>query len=337
MNFVSNYEHRIPKAEEAVFLFHSYLIRGHGLLIAVEGGNEHDEGAFGQVEVGDEAIDAVELDARIQEDGGVSAASLDLAVLGGDGFQCAAARGADCDDAVPGGLGLPDALGGLLADGVPLAVHLVVGDLILHHGAEGAEADVQGHFSDADALGADGIHQLRGEVQTGRRGGGASKLLGVDGLILALVFELLGDIGRQRHFAKFVQLFIKRLGVIIKCNELVAVFQRLVHHGRQGAVAEAHLGAGLHPLAGLGKALPLVALDLTQQQQLADRAGRLLDAHDAGGQDLGVVDDQQVARLQIFRQVVEDAVLDAVVFLAQDHQPGRVTRVRRFLRDEFFG
>ncbi len=50
-------------------------------------------------------------------------------------------------------------------------------------------------------------------------------------------------------------------------------------------------------LPGFGKALPLVALDLTQQQQLTDRAGGLLDAHDAGRQDLGIVYHQQVARL----------------------------------------
>ena len=238
---------------------------------------------------------------------------------------------------MPGGLGLPDALGGLLADGVPLAVHLVIGDLILHHGAEGAEADVQGHFSDADALGADGIHQLRGEVQTGRRGGGAAKLLGVDGLILALVFELLGDIGRQRHFAKFVQLFIKGLGVIIECNKLVAILQRFVHHSGQGAVTKTDLGAGLHPLAGLCQALPLISLDLPQKQQLTHSTGGLFDTHDAGGQHLGVIDHQQVTRLKILRQIAENPVLDAVVLLAQNHEPGRVSGVCRLLCNEFLG
>ena len=289
------------------------------------------------MEVGDEAVDAVELDTGIQEDGCVAAAGFDLAVLGGDSLQGAAAGGADGDDAVPGGLGLPDALGGLLADGVPLAVHLVVGDLILHHGAEGAEAHMQGHFGDADPLGAEGVHQLRGKVEACRGGGGAAQLLGIDGLVLALVIQLLGDVGRQRHFAKFVQLFIKGLGVIIECNELVAVFQRLVHHGGQGAVAEADLRARLHPLAGLGQAFPLVALDLAEQQQLTDCAGGLLDAHDAGRQDLGIVYDQQVAGLQIFRQVAEDPVLDAVVFLAQDHEARGVTGGRRLLCNELFG
>jgi hypothetical protein len=76
---------------------------------------------------------------------------------------------------------------------------------------------------------------------------------------------------------------------------------------------------------------------LPQEQQLADSAGGLLDAYDAGGQDFGVVDHQQVARLEVFGQVVEDTVLDAVVFLAQDHQAGRITGGCRLLCNELFG
>ena len=39
------------------------------------------------MEVGDKAVDAVELDTGIEEDVGVSAAGFDLAILGGNGFQ----------------------------------------------------------------------------------------------------------------------------------------------------------------------------------------------------------------------------------------------------------
>ena len=78
-------------------------------------------------------------------------------------------------------------------------------------------------------------------------------------------------------------------------------------------------------------------LTLPQEQQLADCAGGLLDAYDAGGQDLGVVDYQQIARFEVFGQIVEDTVLDAVVFLAQDHQAGRITGGCRLLCNELFG
>ena len=102
------------------------------------------------------------------EDGGVAAASLsDLAVPGSGSLQCAAAGGAHSDDPVACGLGLADAPGGLLADGVPLAVHLMVGDLVLLHRSEGAQTNVQGDLGNADPHGADGVHQLRGKVQPG--------------------------------------------------------------------------------------------------------------------------------------------------------------------------
>ena len=70
------------------------------------------------MEVGDKAVDAVELDTRIEEDVGVAAAGFDLAVLGGDGFQRAAAGGAHGDDTMACGLGVMDEFCSLLADGV---------------------------------------------------------------------------------------------------------------------------------------------------------------------------------------------------------------------------
>ena len=117
---------------------------------------------------------------------------------------------------MPGGLGVADRLRGLFVDAIPLAVHLVVGNLVFLHGTEGAEADVQSHFGNVHALGADSIHQLRGKVQAGRGSRSAAQLLCINGLILALVFQLLRDVGRQRHFAELVQFFIKRLGIIIE-------------------------------------------------------------------------------------------------------------------------
>ena len=196
-----------------------------------------------------------------------------------------------------GSLGIADHLRRFFVDAVPFAVHFVIRDLVLLYRAEGAQTHMQGHFSNVHALGTDGIHQFRGEVQASCGRCGAAKLLCVNSLILALILQLLCDVGRQRHFAKFVQLFIKGLGIVIECNVLVAVLHGLVHHGGQAAIAKAHFGAGLHPLAGLCQTFPLVTFDLTQQKQLTHSTGGLLDAHDAGRQNLGIVYHQQVARL----------------------------------------
>ena len=56
------YQHRIAKGKEAVLFLYGNFIGSHGLFVAVESRDQHDEGAFRQVEVGDQAIDAVELD-----------------------------------------------------------------------------------------------------------------------------------------------------------------------------------------------------------------------------------------------------------------------------------
>ena len=97
-------QHGIAKTKETIFLFYGHFIGRHGLFVAVQRGHQHDEGALRQVEVGDEAVDAVELDTRVQEDGGVATAGFDLAILGGNGFQGAAAGGSNRNDAVPGAL-----------------------------------------------------------------------------------------------------------------------------------------------------------------------------------------------------------------------------------------
>ena len=53
-------QHRIAEGKEAVLFLYGNFIGSHGLFVAVEGRDQHDEGAFRQVEVGDQAIDAVE-------------------------------------------------------------------------------------------------------------------------------------------------------------------------------------------------------------------------------------------------------------------------------------
>ena len=75
---------------------------------------------------------------------------------------------------------------------------------------------MQRDLGNVDTAGADRIHQLRGKVQARGGRGSAAQFLGVDGLVLALILELLRDVGRQRHLAELIQLFIKSLGVVIE-------------------------------------------------------------------------------------------------------------------------
>ena len=51
-------EHGVPEAEEPVALPHRLLIGGQHMFPSCQSGDQHDEGGFGQVEVGDEGVQA---------------------------------------------------------------------------------------------------------------------------------------------------------------------------------------------------------------------------------------------------------------------------------------
>ena len=190
------------------------------------------------MKVRDQRINGVQFNTGVQENIGVAAAGLDLAIPGPDCFQGAAACGADSHHPVARRPRFVDGRSGLLLHAVPFGVHMVVLDFLLTDRAESAKPDMQRNLDNLDPLGADLRKQLRGKVQAGRRRGGAAKLLRIDRLVLALVLELFGDVGGQRHFAEGVKLFIQGLGVIGKGDKLVAFGQRLVHRGRQAAIAK---------------------------------------------------------------------------------------------------
>ena len=117
----------------------------------------------------------------------------------------------------------------------------------------------------------------------------------------------------------------------------VAIRQGLVYCGRQGAVAKAQLGASLHPAAGAGQAFPGVTVGLAEQQNLAHGAGGHFNTHQAGRQNLRIVDDQHISGVQVFRQVMEDAVFNRIILAVKHHQAGTVTRVSGLLGNQFFG
>ena len=85
-------KHRVAKAEETVLLFHRGVVRFHHSLLVVKGGDEHQERALGQVEVGDECIHRLELVARVNENAGVTAHCGNGSVLARNAFD-GAARG----------------------------------------------------------------------------------------------------------------------------------------------------------------------------------------------------------------------------------------------------
>ena len=93
-------EHGIAKGEKAIFFLYGNLICSHGFLIPVKRRDQHNQSAFRQVEVCHQAVNSVQLYTGVQENIGSTAARDNLAVLGPDGFQRAAAGGTDSNYAM---------------------------------------------------------------------------------------------------------------------------------------------------------------------------------------------------------------------------------------------
>ena len=77
-------EHGVAEGEEAVLLFDGCLVGAEDEVAAGEGADEHDQGGFWQVEVGDDGVDDLEVVAGVDEDTGPAALAGNL-VSGGGG------------------------------------------------------------------------------------------------------------------------------------------------------------------------------------------------------------------------------------------------------------
>ena len=133
------------------------------MLSSGEGGDQHHQSAFRQVEIGDEGIHSLELVARVDEDIRPAGLGFEGAVVIYQGFQRPAGGGAHADNAASAGLGLIENAGGLLIHHAQLAVHVVLQHLLGLHGAEGAQAHMEGDEGGLHALGADLLQQLLGD------------------------------------------------------------------------------------------------------------------------------------------------------------------------------
>ena len=119
-------EHRITEGEEAVFFLYCGVVGVQYVFSACQSTYQHNEGAFGQVEIGYEAVDRLEAVARVDEYGGLALLGMDNSALVRYTFQHSAGGGADGDESA---FSVIDYLRGLLADGEPFGVHIMFCDI----------------------------------------------------------------------------------------------------------------------------------------------------------------------------------------------------------------
>ena len=303
------------------------------VLAAHQRGDEHQQRALGQVEIGDQRVHRLDRNPGRDEDLRKAAARMDDTILRRHGLQRPHAGGAHADHAAAACTGGVDPLRLLGRDLVILAVHVMVGDVLLLDGAERAQAHMQQHRHDLHALGAHALQQLGRKVQAGRRRGGAAVYLGIDRLIAGLVLQLLVDVRRQRHLAQAVEHILKH-ALILKAHGAPAVLSHRQHLGPQLALAEHEARAGLGLFAGLEDDLPVGEVQPAQQQELNRPAGTLLHAVQACRDDAGLVDDEHVAGIQIVDHIVKDSVLDGACVSVIDQQAAGIARTGRRLRDQ---
>ena len=303
----SKQQHGVTVAEKAVALADGVGIGSEDELASVrlagggEGGDKHEEGGLGEVEVGEERVHGLEAGRGMEEKAGAAVAGNERAVvLRGDALEDACGGGADGEDASSGGAGAGDEGGGVGGEFVAFFVHLVLGEGDGLHGRERAEADVEGHEGNVCAGGLDLREDAGREVKSGGRGGDRAGGLRVDGLVAFAVggggvVRRAMDVGWQRGFAKCV----KGGGEVFRAGEFeaaVAVGIFFAHDGGEGGgvslvVGELDRGAGADAFAGAEERPPVVGGDFFGEEQLDLSAGVFFVAAEARRNDAGIVED----------------------------------------------
>src|SRR3954454_15006464 len=170
-------QHGVAIGVEPVLLPDRLRVGGQYALPAGEGGDQHQQSGAGKVEVGEERVDHLEMEAGgvwtvgINEEIGRAAAGPHLAApRQRRAFEGADDRGPHRHDPPSGRPGAADRLRGLLADLVALALHPVLLDPLVADGLEGADTDVEAHPRDLYSRLFDRPQELAREVEAGRGG-----------------------------------------------------------------------------------------------------------------------------------------------------------------------
>ena len=111
-----------------------------------------------------------------------------------------------------------------------LHVHLVIQDVILLYRAERAETNVQRNIRGIHSLIGELFKHLVCEVQTCCRRCRRACLTAVDGVVAVVLFQLCGDVGRQRHLTYAVK-DIEEIALKIKADYTVALFNSFQYLG----------------------------------------------------------------------------------------------------------
>jgi hypothetical protein len=210
IGLVSKDEHGVAVAEESIALLDRCGVGAQDAVASSEpagigeGADEHEQGGFGQVKVGDEGVDDPEPERGMDEEAGFTGGGEEpVGLLRGDVFEDAHGGGADGHHAAVGGAGGVELIGGARWEFEPFGVHAMPFDGGRLNGRECAEPDMEGEATEFDAAGFEFSEQGRSEVKSGGGCGDGAGRLRVDGLVPFHVGELRSargamDVGGER-------------------------------------------------------------------------------------------------------------------------------------------
>ena len=291
------------------------------------------------MKIGDQRIDRLEAVAGIDENFGLALHGMHDSIFVRYAFKHSRGRRTDGDDPAAVRFASIDALCRFGCNHEMLGVHMVLFDLVHLDRSEGAKPHVERDFNDRNALCAESVQNFRSEMQSRGRGGSRAFGFGVDGLITVFICKTLGNIRGKGHIPDNIQHSINIavfFRIVFKPYNTVAFLAHRDDLSRQNA-AELKARANLCALAGAHKGLPSAVLLHFKKQKLHRRACFLGHAEKTGGNDLGRVDDKNVAFVQMVHDIVEMLMRKAVIPSVKHEKAGLIPLFRRGLRDQLGG
>ena len=207
-----------------------------------------------------------------------------------------------------------------------------------------ADAHVDGNEGFVDVLENHAVEQLAAEVQAGGRGADGPFMGGEDGLVILHVFggglflHPFRDVGLTQAEEGLLEVFVT---AVEQEAQGPAAGGGVVDHFRHQrlVLSEVEFVADTDFPGGVHDDVPqaLLAVEFPEEEDHDVGPRFLLLAVQAGGEDLGVVQDEDVSFAEVVDDILEEAVLDFTGVFVQDHEAGLVTPAGGLLGNPVLG